>query len=214
VEYDTGFTLTPGRYSIKFLARDDETGRIGTYQTSFVIPNLNREAKRVPMSTVVLSAQRIDTKDALYNVEGSKQTAKNDAANPLVKDGKKLIPSVTRVFGTDQTLYVYLQAYEDEQETAARARTELAAGGKPAEAPKPPAPLIASVTFYKDQKKVFETQPIAAMPLPGSRLEPVEFNLNIAAGTLAPGQYECQINVVDPVGRKVAFWRGSVLFVK
>ena len=214
VEYDSGFTLTPGRYSIKFLARDDETGRIGTYQTSFVIPNLNREAKRVPMSTVVLSAQRIDTKDALYNVEGSKQTAKNDAANPLVKDGKKLIPSVTRVFGTDQTLYVYLQAYEDEQETAARARTELAAGGKPAEAPKPPAPLIASVTFYKDQKKVFETQPIAAMPLPGSRLEPVEFNLNIAAGTLAPGQYECQINVVDPVGRKVAFWRGSVLFVK
>jgi VWFA-related protein len=214
VEYDSGFTLTPGRYSIKFLARDDETGRIGTYQTSFVIPNLNRETKRVPMSTVVLSAQRIDTKDALYNVEGSKQTAKNDAANPLVKDGKKLIPSVTRVFGTDQTLYVYLQAYEDEQETAARARAASAAGDKTVGPPKPTSPLIASVSFYKDQKKVFETQPIAAMPLTTSRLEPVEFNLNIAAGTLEPGQYECQINVVDPVGRKVAFWRGSVLFVK
>lgn len=43
IEYDTGFTLTPGRYTIKFLARDDETGRIGTYQTTFVIPNLNKE---------------------------------------------------------------------------------------------------------------------------------------------------------------------------
>ena len=42
IEYDTGFTLLPGKYSIKFLARDDETGRIGTYQTTFVIPNLNK----------------------------------------------------------------------------------------------------------------------------------------------------------------------------
>ena len=30
IEYDTGFTLLPGKYMIKFLARDDETGRIGT----------------------------------------------------------------------------------------------------------------------------------------------------------------------------------------
>ena len=43
IEYDAGFTLLPGKYSIKFLARDDETGRIGTYQASFVIPNLNKE---------------------------------------------------------------------------------------------------------------------------------------------------------------------------
>src|ERR1043165_7726850 len=28
---DTGFTLLPGKYSIKLLARDAETGRIGTY---------------------------------------------------------------------------------------------------------------------------------------------------------------------------------------
>ena len=31
IQYDTGFTLLPGTYSLKFLARDDETGRIGTY---------------------------------------------------------------------------------------------------------------------------------------------------------------------------------------
>jgi len=34
IEYDTGFTLLPGKYMIKFLARDDETGRIGTYETT------------------------------------------------------------------------------------------------------------------------------------------------------------------------------------
>ncbi len=60
IEYDTGFTLLPGKYTIKFLARDAETGRIGTYQTSFVVPNLNKEEKRIPISSVVLSSQRVD----------------------------------------------------------------------------------------------------------------------------------------------------------
>ena len=48
IEYVTGFTLLPGKYKIKLLARDAETGRIGTYETTFVIPNLNKELKRIP----------------------------------------------------------------------------------------------------------------------------------------------------------------------
>ena len=42
IQYETGFTLLPGKYVIKLLARDAETGRIGTYQAPFTIPNLNR----------------------------------------------------------------------------------------------------------------------------------------------------------------------------
>ena len=45
IQYDTGFTLLPGTYSLKFLARDDETGRIGTYLNKFVVPNLNKETE-------------------------------------------------------------------------------------------------------------------------------------------------------------------------
>ena len=82
IEYDTGFTLLPGKYTIKFLARDDETGSIGTYQTTFVIPNLNKEEKRIPISSVVLSSQRVDLKDALYNAIKAKD--REEAANPLV----------------------------------------------------------------------------------------------------------------------------------
>ncbi len=67
IEYDTGFTLLPGKYTIKFLARDAETGRIGTYRPSSSIPNLKKEEKRIPISSVVLSSQRVDLKDAIYN---------------------------------------------------------------------------------------------------------------------------------------------------
>src|SRR5207237_1854334 len=87
IEYDTGFTLLPGTYTIKFLARDAETGRIGTYMNKFVIPNLNKEEKRIPISSVVLSSQRIDLRDAVYS-------AKNKApeAKPLIRDGQEVIP--------------------------------------------------------------------------------------------------------------------------
>ena len=82
IQYDTGFTLLPGKYVIKFLARNAETGRMGTYQTPFVIPNLMKEEKRIPISSVVLSSQRVDMRDALYNA--GKDKGAGQAASPLV----------------------------------------------------------------------------------------------------------------------------------
>jgi len=202
IEYDTGFTLTPGRYSIKFLARDDETGRIGTYQTTFVIPNLNKETKRVPISSVVLSSQRVDMKDSLYNAVTGKDQAKDSAANPLMENGSKLIPSVTRVFNIDRELYVYLQAYDGASVGGAQAATAKAA------------PLVAFVSFYRKQEKVFETTPIAVAAQQGSRLGVVPFSFKVSLGKLTPGEYECQVSVLDATKQRVAFWRGSIMLVR
>jgi VWFA-related protein len=191
IEYDAGFTLLPGKYTIKFLARDDETGRIGTYQTTFVIPNLNKEQKRIPISSVVLSSQRVELKEALYNAVKDKDRA--ETANPLVQEGKKLIPSVTRVFSKSREMLIYLQAYE----------------------PDAPAiePLIAFVSFYRAQTKVFETQPTIVTGGSNTRLKTVPLNLTIPANQLAPGQYDCQITVLEPNGNKAAFWHAPVMLV-
>jgi hypothetical protein len=193
IEYDAGFTLLPGKYSIKFLARDDETGRIGTYQTNFVIPNLTKEVKKVPISSVVLSSQRVDLKEALYNAVKGKDEAKDAAVNPLVEDGSKLIPSVTRVFSVGRQLYVYLQAY-NESATAER-------------------PVIAFVSFYQGQKKVFETQPVAAKPAALSRLGMVPLNFTMGLSELPPGQYDCQVTILDPTGQKGTFWQAPIMIV-
>ena len=166
IEYDTGFTLLPGKYTIKFLARDDETGRIGTYQSAFVIPNLNKEEKRIPISSVVLSSQRIDLKDALYNAIKAKD--REEAANPLVLDGQKLIPSVTRVFSKSRDMYVYLQAY---QQTAPTAQ-----------------PLVAFVSFYRAQRKAFETPPIEVTDGMNNRLKTMPLSFSIALNQLPPGR--------------------------
>lgn len=193
IEYDTGFTLLPGKYTIKFLARDDETGRIGTFQTSFTIPNLNKELKHVPISSVVLSGQRVDMKDAIYNAAKSKEQAKDNAANPLVLNGQKLIPSVTRVFSTSRDLFVYLQAYE-QGATAVQ-------------------PLMAFVSFYQGKTKVFETQPMeVASGMPNSiKTMPLRFDVGLSQ--LPPGDYDCQVTVLDPSGGKSSFWQAPITLV-
>src|SRR4030095_3503150 len=72
IQSDAGYTLLPGKYVIKFLARNAETGRIGTYQTDFLVPNLNKELIRLPISSVVLGSQRVAMADALFNAGKTK----------------------------------------------------------------------------------------------------------------------------------------------
>jgi hypothetical protein len=185
----------PGKYSIKFLARDDETGRIGTYQTTFVIPNLNKEDKRIPISAVVLGSQRVELNQALYDAAKSKDRIKDDAVNPLVQDGKKLIPSVTRVFSTTRQIYVYFQAYKQTPST-----------GNP--------PLFAFVTLYRAGAKVFETAPTAIAPSTASRLGTMPLTFSLGVNGLAPGEYECQVTVLDPSTQKASFWRAPIVLVQ
>ncbi len=133
IQYDTVLTLLPGTYTIKLLARDDETGHIGTYMKKFVIPNLAKEQKRIPISSVVLSGQRLDVRDALINAKQKQPTV-----SPLVEDGVKLLPSVTRVFSRSRDMFVYLQAYEPGAATVQ--------------------PLVAFVTFYRGRPESLSRQ--------------------------------------------------------
>jgi len=193
IEYDAGFTLLPGKYIIKFLARDDETGRIGTFQTTFVIPNLNKELKRVAMSSVVLSSQRVDMKDALFNAGKAKDQQKDNAANPLVQDGRKLVPSVTRVFSRSRDLYVYLQSYNQ----AATA----------------PQPMVAFVTLFKGDEKVYETKPTSVTAATLTRLGTTPLNFTINLTQLPPGEYDCQVTVLNPTDGKATFWKAPIVVV-
>lgn len=189
--YSTGFTLLPGPYSIKVLARDNETGRIGTFMLKFTIPNLNKEQKRIPISSVVLSSQRIPFNEALFNA--AKDKGKSEAVSPLVQDGQKLLPSVTRVFSRNKDLYVYLQAYEPGT-TATQ-------------------PLVAFVTFYRGQSKAFETPPLQVNEALANKLRTMPMKFDIALAKLPPGRYNCQVTIIDPAGAKAAFWQAPVVLV-
>jgi VWFA-related protein len=189
VQYETGFTLLPGKYVIKVLARDAETGRIGTYQAAFQIPNLNREQQRVPISSVVLGSQRVPLSNAIYNAK--KDTA--EQVNPLVYDGQKLLPSVTRVFARSRDLYVFLQVYQ---------RTDTA-----------PVPLVAFVTFYRGDTKALETTPLAVTGEVDAKSKAMPLRFSVPLANLSAGRYDCQVTVLAPGATKVAFWRAPIVIV-
>jgi hypothetical protein len=189
IQYDSGYTLLPGSYTIKVLARDAETGRIGTYLSKFVIPNLNKEDKRVPISSVVLSSQRVALADSLYTAGKDKA----QFANPLVQEGQKLIPSVTRVFSKQRDMFVYLQAYQQGVEKIQ--------------------PVVAYVTFYRGQSKAFETPPLPVTEGIETRLKTVPLKFSISLAQLTPGRYNCQVTVIDPTTQKANYWQAPVMLV-
>jgi hypothetical protein len=190
IEYEGGFTLLPGKYTLKVLARDDETGRIGTFQTTFRVPNLNKEKKQVAISSVILSAKRTARADALYNIS-KKATLEN--ANPLVQDGQKLIPSVTRVFSKARPLWLYTQAYEQ--------------GAQPAQ------PLLALVTLFSGASKVYESPAASVSHVSNEELKTVPVNVQINLASVPPGRYDCQLTILNPTDQKATFWRTSISVV-
>ena len=191
LQYQTGFTLLPGKYKIKYLVRDSETGRIGTYEMPFAIPDLNKEEKRVRISSVVLSSQRVAAGDSIYSV---KQKVDAQAVDPLVLDGEKLIPSVTRVFSKNNDLYVFLQAYQPESQGEQ--------------------PLIAFLSLYAGRAKTLETEPIEVKNGVKNPLKTAPFSFTVSLKDVPLGQYDCQITVLDPNGQKAAFWRAPISVVR
>jgi VWFA-related protein len=192
IAYDTGYNLLPGDYKLKVLARDSETGRIGTYMGSFHVPNLDKEEQRVPISSVVLSSQRAPMSEAIAADKGDKAAA-TQAANPLVQDGQKLIPSVTRVFHNNGDMYVYLQAYEKTATTAQ--------------------PLVAYVTFFRGSTKVMETPPVKVAEGMDAHSHMMPLKLSFGLDKLKPGEYNCQVTILDPINQKAAFWQAPVMMI-
>ena len=145
-------------------------------------------------NSLKVSCQR-DTEilNIAYQTKDKSTAAAAQAVNPLVVEGQKLIPSVTRVFSKSRDLFVYLQAYE-------RNATSTQ-------------PLIAFVTFYRGQSKAFETTPIQVMDGldPKSKALPLKFSLSLAK--LPAGEYNCQVTVLDPTGQKAAFWQAPVILI-
>jgi VWFA-related protein len=184
LQYETGFSLLPGNYAIKMLARDTTTGRIGTHLREFSIPNLARVEERLPTSSVLLTQQRVASRDAVFTV---RQRIPVDVANPLFYDGQRLVPSVTRTFSRARPLHVFLEAY-------------------PAE----PGPLAGWVAFYRDGRLVFETAVHGIDGGVASGRGEVSIRLTVPLTSLAPGDYDCQVTVLDPAGNRATFWRAIV----
>ncbi len=197
LQYDTGFVLPPGAYKLRFLARENRTGKMGTFETTFEVPNLAAQSDGLRVSSVIWSSQREPLQSAVGSALGSSQKEKNLLANhPLIQDGQKLIPSITRVFRKDQNLYVYFEVYDPGL----------------GEAQKNPN-VAASLSFFNGRVKVFESTPVRLTQMTGVRQQKLPIQFQIPLSALAAGRYTCQVSVIDDAGGKFAFRRAPLVIL-
>jgi VWFA-related protein len=184
IQYTTSFNLPPGKYQLKFVVRENQTGRMGSFEAEITLP----EMKKAPlkMSSILLASSR--------------QPSKKES--PLVRGGQEYVPNISHVFRQDQHLYLLYEIY-------APAREKLAEGQP--KGTKPGINLLSSLELIQGSTKVYETPLVQAKTVNVEGRDAVAIELDVPLAGLKPGQYICQLNVIDDAQGSFAFPRFAVL---
>jgi VWFA-related protein len=184
IQYTTSFNLPPGKYRLKFVVRENQTGRMGSFEAEISLP----EMKKAPlkMSSILLASARQPSKDK----------------SPLVRSGLEYVPNISHVFRTDQHLYLLYEIY-------APAHEKLAADAP--KGTKPGISLLSSLELMQGAVKVYETPLVQAKAINVEGRDAVAIELDVPLAALKPGQYLCQLNVIDDAAGSFAFPRFAVL---
>jgi hypothetical protein len=197
IVYQGGIMLGPGHYRLKFLARENQTGHIGTFEEDLnLAPPQNN---KLELSTVVLSSQ-IAARPARRGGggggggRGGGQQVRNrtlgEAArvrtSPLDLGTERIVPSVTRVFNSQQTLYVFFQAY--------------------APSKMDPNKLRAGLIFFHNGQQTNNTPVVEPSEVIDAD-HSASFRISLPLDRLATGSYTVQAVVVEEGGSQAAFAR-------
>src|SRR6185437_1822423 len=184
IQYTTSFNLPAGKYHLKFVVRENQTGRMGSFEADIALP----EMKKLPlkMSSIVLASTR----------EPSKQES------PLVRGGEEYVPNISHVFRQDQHLYLLYEVYGPAKEKLAEHTPKGMKAG---------VSVLSSLELLQGVTKVYETPLVKATAINVPGRNAVSMELDVPLGGLKPGQYVCQLNVIDDAGGSFAFPRFAVL---
>jgi VWFA-related protein len=196
IQYTTNFSLPLGKYHLKFVVRENQTGRMGSFETDINLPDL----KKFPLklSSVVLSSQRV-------------AASKKDDNNPLSNGGFTWVPNVVHVFRTDQHLYMLYEVYDPASGQAAAGAVKAGADSAKPTAGKAGMQVLTSIEFLQGTTKVFETPLVEANTLNVPGRGAVAFAFDIPLDKLTAGLYICQVNVIDDTGGSFSFPRQALL---
>jgi VWFA-related protein len=183
IQYTTSFNLPPGKYQIKFVVRENQTGQMGSFIADVTLPDMRKAPLK--MSSIVLAATRQPSKEK----------------DPLVRDGEEYVPNISHVYRQDQHMYLLYEIYNPAREKA----DNLPKGTKPG------INLLSSLELIQGSTKVFETPIVQARQINVADRDAVAFEMDVPLDKLKPGQYLCQLNVIDDAAGSFAFPRFAVL---
>src|SRR5271168_4146216 len=188
--YQGGVVLAPGNYRLKFVARENESGKIGTFEQNLVVPAAQPE--KVTLSSVLLSSQLVPIEKSSEVATKGQGVRAKISSSPLDMEGQRIIPSVTNYFTQGQTLYVFLQAYYPEKAEK--------------NATFDPNSLRAGLVFLRNGIQMNATPLI-----PPAQVDPKthtgSFRISLPLQKLPTGRYTVQVIAVAPGTQHSAFGR-------
>jgi hypothetical protein len=184
IQYTTSFNLPPGKYQLKFVVRENQTGRMGSFIADVTLPDLRKTPLKI--SSIILASQR-------------EPSRKDD---PLVRNGEEYVPNISHVFRQDQHMYLLYEIYDPAHEKSA--------DGAPKE-PKSAIDLLSSLELIQGSNKVYQTPIVQARSINVEGRDAVAIELDVPLSGLKPGPYVCQLNVIDDAAGSFAFPRFAVL---
>jgi VWFA-related protein len=184
IVYQGGILVGPGHYTLKFLARDNDSGRMGTVVQDLTL--YPAQANRLQLSSVLLSSQIANIPKKTDVKKQSFGDAAKEKDSPLDVNGQRIVPSVTRVFTSDQMLYVFFQAY-------APSKTDVNS-------------LRAGLVFFRNGQR-FDDTPVVEASEVDAKTHTASFRIALPLSKLPAGRYTVQTVVVEAGGSLSAFGR-------
>src|SRR5271168_1597416 len=188
--YQGGVVLAPGNYRLKFVARENESGKIGTFEQNLVVPAAQPE--KVTLSSVLLSSQLVPIEKSSEVATKGQGVRAKITGSPLDIEGQRIVPSVTNYFTQGQTLYVFLQAYCPEKANK--------------NGPFDPNALRAGLVFLRNGIQMNAT-PLIAPAQVDPKTHTVSFRISLPLQKLPTGRYTVQVIAVAPGTQHSAFGR-------
>src|SRR6202046_1934800 len=188
--YQGGVVLAPGNYRLKFVARENESGKIGTFEQDLSIPTA--QPGKMVLSSVVLSSQLVPVQKSSEVQTKAQGVRAKLASSPLEVGGETIVPSVTRLFTQSQTLYVFFQAYFPE-----KGENKEAFDGNS---------LRAGLIFFRNGLQVNAT-PLLAPAAVDAKKYTASFRISLPLAKLQGGRYTVQAVVIAPGTQHSAFNR-------
>jgi len=187
--YEGEVILPAGKYSLKAVVRENESGKVGTFETPLEVKDVPDTA--LGLSSVILSNE-VKSSDDLERAHVNR-----DKNSPLQVGDRSILPSVTRVFRTNQMLTVYLESYAGKSVV-------------PAGLVNPPS---VALVFFRRGRKFAEAGPFPGK-LEKSTDQKASYFVQIPLDKFPRGTYTLQVNVLEPSLDRVGFARVPLAIVQ
>jgi VWFA-related protein len=187
LQYQGGVVLSPGTYHLKFVVRENESGKIGTFEQDLVVPPTAED--KLTLSSVLLSSQLVPVEksaEVQMKTEGLKAKL---TESPLDVNGERIVPSVTRYFTQQQTLYIFFQAYYP---------------AKPGTFD--PDALRAGLIFFRSGLQVNAT-PLLPPTEVDAKTRTASFRISLPLSKLPTGRYAVEVVAIGAGTQQAAFGR-------